>query len=277
MEAREQRKTRTTKAAILVVAGVFTISVSGYFMGLRQTMSETSTPAPITSQSETAHETAPHTVATAVSYTELAQHPLGPNAGFHSRLSQLKTSGAQSGIMDTSDSELLRAHRIARRAYEGAPPTVPHPIDQHTAAACLQCHTKATRIGNVVAPALSHPAYTSCIQCHVSSKGLGSRWNTAAFDLHTGNRFDGDFSETKGHRAYPDSPPTIPHKIAMRQNCMSCHGPLGTSPIRTTHPDRQSCTQCHVPGAHVDKSNFAESPFPFIEEMLKPETLKNQM
>lgn len=269
MEAREQQKTRHTKATTIIVAVVLTISVSGFFMGLRQTVSETGDSSPEPTVCEPAHDSNPHHVAMAVGYTELHKHPLGPNTGFHSRLSQLKSTGTQSGEMDTNDSYALRLRREGRRAYDGAPPTVPHPIDQHTAKSCMQCHAESTRIGDVVAPAISHPQYTSCIQCHVSSEGLGSRWNTSEFDLHTGSQFRGNFAELKGTRAYPDSPPTIPHKVAMRQNCMSCHGTLGTSPIRTSHPDRQSCTQCHVPGAAVDKSNFAESPFPFVEELIQ--------
>lgn len=148
---------------------------------------------------------------------------------------------------------------------------MPHPIAQDSAASCLQCHRQSTRISDVIAPAISHPEYTSCTQCHVSGKGLGSRWNTAEFDLHTGNRFSGDHEKKIAEQAYPDSPLTIPHTLHMRQNCISCHGELGTSPIRTSHPERQSCSQCHVPGSNVEKQNFAESPFPFVKELLKAE------
>jgi cytochrome c-type protein NapB len=48
----------------------------------------------------------------------------------------------------------------------------------------------------------------------------------------------------------------------MRENCMSCHGEGGTSAIRTSHPDRQSCTQCHAPDAGYDQREFLKTTFP---------------
>ena len=240
-------------------------------MGMRQTVSETADPVASTELHEAEHhDHSEYTIKPAVDYKDIANAGFGPNAEFKSRLSSLKPSpqvhGDVSPLLVSEDA--LRERRNSRRAYDGAPPIVPHPIAQGNAASCLQCHAEATKIGNVVAPAISHPNYTSCTQCHVSAKGLGSRWNTAEFDLHTGNRFAGNHDAKPVERAYDDSPPTIPHNVHMRQNCMSCHGELGTSPIRTSHPDRQSCTQCHVPSSQIDKANFNESPFPFVKELI---------
>jgi cytochrome c-type protein NapB len=259
-------KARSIKATTIVVAIVFTISVSGFFMGMRQTVRETDQNIEFT---ELHPAETHHTVKGAVDYRDIAAAGFGPNAEFKSRLSSLRSgpSGGSSQTRFASETE-LRAKRESRRAYDGAPPIVPHPIAQNSAAVCMQCHTEATIIGDVVAPAISHPTYTSCTQCHVSSEGLGSRWNTAEFDLHTGNRFAGDHEKKIAEQAYPDSPLTIPHTLHMRQNCLSCHGELGTSPIRTTHPERTSCLQCHVPSSDVDKRNFGESPFPFVKELI---------
>ena len=45
------------------------------------------------------------------------------------------------------------------------------------------------------------------------------------------------------------SPPVIPHKLFMRENCLSCHaGPSAPKEIRMSHPERVNCRQCHVPG-----------------------------
>jgi hypothetical protein len=34
----------------------------------------------------------------------------------------------------------------------------------------------------------------------------------------------------------------------MRENCAACHtGPAAREEIRTTHPERIRCRQCHVP------------------------------
>ncbi|KPJ88793.1 MAG: hypothetical protein AMS18_13120, partial [Gemmatimonas sp. SG8_17] len=51
-----------------------------------------------------------------------------------------------------------------------------------------------------------------------------------------------------GGRLNPISPPTIPHRLLMRENCIACHsGPAAREEIRTAHPERVRCTQCHVP------------------------------
>jgi cytochrome c-type protein NapB len=50
-----------------------------------------------------------------------------------------------------------------------------------------------------------------------------------------------------GGRLNPISPPTIPHQIFMRENCLACHsGPAAREEIRTAHPDRVRCRQCHL-------------------------------
>ncbi len=261
-------KSKSVKATTILVAVVFTASVSGFFMGLRQTVRETTLAEQSTHHD---HEDEQHSsVQAAVDYSQIAKAGFGPNSNFKSHLSSLRSNPVEN--LQTHplfvSTDQLREKRESRRAYDGAPPIVPHPIAQDNAATCLQCHAQATRIDDVVAPAISHPAYTSCTQCHVSAEGHGSRWNTSDFDLHTGNQFTGNQAPAVKDQAYDDAPMTIPHTLHMRQNCMSCHGELGTSPIRTSHPERQSCTQCHVPSGQIDKSNFAESPFPFTEELL---------
>ncbi len=265
MSSPTPKRNKSTAATSVIVAAVFTVSVSGFFMGLRQTVSESSAE-PVALSSSTHEEDTHEDAIPAPNYADIAKAAYSPNAAWKSRLSDLSPHDALDSVV-SSDPEELRYRRDSRRAYDGAPPVVPHPIDQHTAESCLQCHGKALRIGDVVAPAISHPEYTSCTQCHVSTKGLGSQWNTSDFDLHTGNRFGGYHQPLEGSQAYPDAPPTIPHTLHMRQNCMSCHGPMGTSPIRTSHPERQSCNQCHVPGSDIDKRNFSESPFPFWESL----------
>lgn len=254
------------KAANLTVCVVFVVSVTGFFIGMRQTLTETESPAPAPAASLDDHGPhAPSHAPQAVDYRELRSAGLGPNAHFQSNLTSLR---APEGMLQASMAE-LRLRREDRRAFDGAPPVVPHPIAQDNSFSCLACHQEATRIDDVVAPGISHPAYASCTQCHVSTRGLGSQWNTGTYQVgpFDENSFSGHHQPAMGSRAYPDAAPTIPHTIHMRQNCNSCHGPLGTSPIRTTHPERQSCMQCHIPGGGVDKRNFGESPFPFIPQL----------
>ncbi|MBK6532709.1 MAG: hypothetical protein IPF99_24875 [Deltaproteobacteria bacterium] len=42
----------------------------------------------------------------------------------------------------------------------------------------------------------------------------------------------------------------------MRGRCESCHGVLSQG-IRSTHPWRESCTQCHAPSAALDQRPMA--------------------
>ncbi len=40
-------------------------------------------------------------------------------------------------------------------------------------------------------------------------------------------------------------PPTIPHSLQNRTNCISCHEAEIRPPV-TPHPERKNCQQCHV-------------------------------
>jgi nitrate reductase cytochrome c-type subunit len=48
------------------------------------------------------------------------------------------------------------------RAFEGAPPLIPHEIEDETT--CLECH----RLGDNDAPITSHPERVNCVQCHIA-------------------------------------------------------------------------------------------------------------
>jgi cytochrome c-type protein NapB len=77
-----------------------------------------------------------------------------------------------------------------------------------------------------------------CRSCHLARQ--------AAEPFH-GNRFKGDpASRTRGARAYPGAPPALPHTVAMRENCLACHG-KETHPgmKRNPHPERANCLSCH--------------------------------
>ena len=62
------------------------------------------------------------------------------------------------------------ARRAERRAYDGAPPTVPHPVAQRDGPACLTCHGEGMRVATQVAPAICHTTHANCLQCHVASE-----------------------------------------------------------------------------------------------------------
>ena len=172
-----------------------------------------------------------------------------PNVGWDRGLSQLKTDRPDvfAPVTRTDAMKLAAlADRAKNRAYDGAPPTVPHPVDSQSVAACLACHGEGVRVGDRVASKLSHPVMTNCTQCHVEQ---------APVPVESG--FAGVYRAGPGERASPGAPPTIPHHTWLRENCTSCHGLVTRPGTRTTHPWLTNCTQCHAPSAALDQVGFA--------------------
>ncbi len=66
------------------------------------------------------------------------------------------------------------------------------------------------------------------------------------------NGFVGMDSPEQGPRATDGAPPQVPHRTVMRERCTSCHGPNGRDAMKSTHPDRQNCSQCHASPADLD-------------------------
>lgn len=143
------------------------------------------------------------------------------------------------------------ARRALRRAYDGAPPTVPHPVDQGAFPACLNCHRSGMDVAGRVAPAMPHGDLGSCLQCHVVSE-RPMAGEPVGGGPPADNSFEGLRPPLRGERAWLIAPPTIPHSTVMRGRCESCHGVLSQG-IRSTHPWRESCAQCHAPSAELDQ------------------------
>ena len=141
--------------------------------------------------------------------------------------------------------------RAARRAYDGAPPVIPHPSFNM---ACLACHTDGGLFVPDVgfAPAMPHAEtpglsrVSNCVQCHVFRQ-------TDAVLVESS--FEGRPQDLrKGSRMYPHAPPRVPHAVFMREACAACHaGPAIRESIRCTHPERFRCSQCHVPALTADE------------------------
>ena len=135
--------------------------------------------------------------------------------------------------------------RAQRRAYDGAPPVIPH---QNFGMSCTQCHTeRGMAVPDVgFAPPSPHEqtaglsAMSNCKQCHVfattSEEFVENDFVGLAQDMRSGRRLN-DYA-----------PPVLPHRVFMRENCAACHtGPAAREDIRCTHPERTRCQQCHVP------------------------------
>ena len=115
------------------------------------------------------------------------------------------------------------------------------------------------QLGTVVARPMPHANYASCTQCHVPQVSV------AADEAHwLDNDFAGLPAPSAGHRAYPGAPPVIPHSVHMRDNCATCHGWSGADGLKSSHPWRTSCTQCHAPWASRDAQPGADQGGPFF-------------
>ena len=267
----------TYRRAVWIFGAILvTASVSGYFMGLQQTGSQLNAPGTISLTVPNAERRAimaTETIPVATPYRDQDRLKDGPNAAWKNHLSNLVQPTVDltslTNVTEAGRALALR-DRAARRAFDGAPPVVPHPIAQDSAAACLACHGPGLVIKDKVASKMSHAIYTSCTQCHVPAGG--PRMLAPESDLLTPiaeNQFTGMTTPSKGNRAWPAAPPTVPHPTLMRSDCMSCHGPQGLFGLRTPHPDRQACVQCHVPDAELDQRNF----FRAAAELTKPTAL----
>lgn len=133
--------------------------------------------------------------------------------------------------------------RALRRAYDGAPPVIPH---HDIKADCLACHRDGMAVPDIgYAPPVPHAgvekpgAMSRCPQCHVFQKTdevfVASVFTGLKQDLRAGKRLN-DLA-----------PPVIPHQTLLRENCITCHsGPAAREEIRCSHPERSRCPQCHA-------------------------------
>ena len=191
----------------------------------------------------------------AKSYRELRSSPPATGTDWSSNLAKLSTTQASGATK-----EQVLAQRASRRAYDGAPPTVPHPVRQQDANECMSCHEEGLRARGRLATPIPHDDYRSCTQCHVVSEGPAPGADYAPDGAYAGNTFVGIASPTEGPRAWSIAPPQMPHQTQMRGECMSCHGPMGQDPLQSTHTDRQSCEQCHAASAKTDLRPGLEAP-----------------
>ncbi len=160
-----------------------------------------------------------------------------------------EVSGFQSGaealsyLKSSEEGSRTLAMFHARRAYPGGPPMIPHEVEDDRSLGgdhCLTCHGKGGYVPkfNAFTPVTPHPDLKNCRQCHNPARVEGT---------FRANLFQPvDYPSLDG-QALPTGPPPIPHRLRMRENCLSCHaGPGAVEEIRTTHPERVNCRQCHA-------------------------------
>ena len=153
------------------------------------------------------------------------------------------------------------------RAYPGGPPRVPHGLtdEEFRGTRCNICHLRGGWVArfSTYAPVTPHPELSSCLQCHVAQDTLVGRPLPTTGDSIACQQchIDPDaapatFVESEwvtvpwpetDLQAMPGSPHRIPHDFQTRSNCLACHsGPGAVVDLRTDHPERVNCRQCHV-------------------------------
>lgn len=259
------RQHRKMLAVVFLMIGM--LSVSGFFMGMRQTEGQSPRRFEAIPVADAPTEA---NLPQAPKYKDIANTRWLANRDWKFTLQNLPRAVPSPAMPVATTAERQNAvqQRAALRAFDGAPPVIPHGIDVISSASCLACHGKG---GNLVIdgkrPAeISHPWITNCTSCHVPQNGLRQITEPAADRLVTENEFQGRRSAGPGPRAYPGAPPVTPHPLWMRQNCMACHGPGREQAIRTSHPNRNNCLQCHAPNAGFDnRESYATNPAPPID------------
>ncbi|MEZ4862516.1 MAG: hypothetical protein R3C14_14475 [Caldilineaceae bacterium] len=205
----------------------------------------------------------------------------------------------QQGDGEATDNGPRLDDLYARRAYAGAPPPIPHLVDEEdlNGEGCLQCHGEGAFVPRMqaYAPITPHPQQTACWQCHVALRPPDADTTTEnAHDPESGappptipheveltrnclgchsiprrqaiencrqchvattpegvSIYDSSNWEPlhtgRKPALLPGAPPAIPHDLQMRNDCLACHaGPAAAVEIRTPHPERFQCQQCHV-------------------------------
>ncbi|HJN18818.1 MAG TPA: hypothetical protein QGH10_25160 [Armatimonadota bacterium] len=136
------------------------------------------------------------------------------------------------------------AKRSDLRAFYTAPPVIPHEVTtERNSKACMVCHKNVLKLGDRVSVRTPHPKLRNCLQCHV--RAAVPEWMISQPSVE--NAWQGLEEPTIGSRAHVDAPPVIPHRLFLRRACLICHGPKHPNEaMRTSHPERTSCRQCHV-------------------------------
>ena len=153
------------------------------------------------------------------------------------------------------------------RAYPGAPPRVPHGLteEEYRTQRCKVCHERGGYVARfgAYAPVTPHPEFGECLQCHVPeamSVGVAQPDRTGDVvcrqchvdpDRKPPSLVSLDWVPLAwpalDTRAFPGGPPVTPHYLQLRGDCLACHaGPAAVRELRTRHPERSNCRQCHV-------------------------------
>jgi nitrate reductase (cytochrome), electron transfer subunit len=195
----------------------------------------------------------------APSYREINSAVVGPNQSWTSSFALLKQTRPDlfaPVVRTPAMKDAALRDRLRTRAFDGAPPVIPHRVEQQSAQSCLVCHRDGMQLGHQIATKISHPHIANCLGCHVEQAGS---LPIAIYAETPANLFAGLLRAGPGFRAMPGAPPSIPHTTHLRGDCLSCHGLIARPGLRTTHPWLQNCVQCHASPAETERIPFQAS------------------
>ena len=268
MSTPSQPSNLTSRSTAVVLSFIIAVAAVGYFVGINDGVPihdvELAATARLTDHAAHA-ESIPNTIAVvpAVSYEQMRRVETGPTSRWKPSLSQIPQPAYDLfAEIKPSEAEKERSTltRASRRAFNGAPPLIPHAVEQTSDAACYACHGHGMRIDDRVANRMSHGFLANCTQCHAPPPPK----IFADVQVSVDNGFVGLPAPMNGERAFPGAPPTIPHSTWMRDQCLACHGSqAGWSGLESTHPWRISCQQCHAPSAKLDQA-VTSDPISFL-------------
>lgn len=249
------------RQAPVFFSGVMALAVVGYFVGIGDGVpqADSSEQPPWVAVVDGEEVEANPKLLPAVDYADIADVAMGPTKSWQATpqaLPQPEYELYRKIAPNAEAKEESGVLRASRRAFNGAPPVISHPVENTTDAACYACHGSGVEIAGLRASVMSHPFLGNCLQCHAPMAPAPFRDIDASVDSH----FVGLPAPRAGQRAYEGAPPTIPHSQWMRENCHACHGgPHGWAGMETTHPWRTNCTQCHAPSATLDQMPEAQA------------------
>lgn len=250
------------KIIYLICFIVIAIAVTGYSVGLQSPMNsagnrETSALNPDYEIETYGTGSTTLSVIAATHYSEMNRTTLQPSRQSLSTLSDLQRNVDPLAKIEITPEQKAVALtlREQNRAFNGAPPTIPHGVEQMSVESCMACHGEGFKSESLRISRMSHQFLTNCTQCHVENNSLQQ-----SATLFRKSTFIGLPAPKGGPRAYAGAPPMIPHTTWMRVNCVSCHGFSSELGIRTTHPWRQNCQQCHAPSSVLDQIPLDSKP-----------------
>ncbi len=221
----------------------------------------------------------------AVTYTEMRLTPRGTQSGLQEDLFPFRLGQAEDPVAaETAYWNVDLERRADLRAYEGAPPTIPHAVQQNAAPECLTCHGERLVLWGRTARPICHEGHATCTTCHVQASGSAPGGADLAQDSRDlRNTFVG-LREQAESREPAEGAPDIPHRLILRERCPACHGVNG--PARGHHsvdfaPERELddslylseegglvCRTCHTMSTSVETfgSDAAVRTTPIIDD-----------